>query len=37
MAEGAQILGRQGDSYKIQVSIPTDEDGFLAASAPTAR
>lgn len=34
MADGAEIVGRQTDSYQMKVSIPLDEDGFLGRQCP---
>ena len=29
MADGADVVGRQGDVFEMRVSVPTDEDGFF--------
>lgn len=34
MPEGAEVVERQGDDYRIRVSIPVDEDGFLGRACP---
>jgi hypothetical protein len=34
MPAGAQIIGRKGDVFKMRVSIPSDEDGFLGRECP---
>ncbi|WP_405757514.1 hypothetical protein [Streptomyces sp. NBC_00073] len=34
MAEGAHVVGHQGDSFEIQVTVPTDDDGFLGRECP---
>jgi hypothetical protein len=37
MAPGARIAGRDGDSFKVRVTIPSDEDGFLGRQCPHCR
>ncbi|MEU7906343.1 hypothetical protein [Actinoplanes sp. NPDC049118] len=37
MAPGARIVGRAGDSYKMSISIPTEEHGFLGRQCPRCR
>ncbi|WP_411109548.1 hypothetical protein [Streptomyces sp. c-19] len=34
MPDGAKITGRQGDQYKVNVSIPLDADGFFGRQCP---
>ncbi|MFE7269380.1 hypothetical protein [Streptomyces sp. NPDC057623] len=34
MAEGVELVGRQGASYEMQVSIPLDDEGFLGRQCP---
>lgn len=34
MAKGAELLGRQGDFLKMQVSTPLDDEGFLGRQCP---
>ncbi|MET7714463.1 hypothetical protein [Streptomyces sp. NPDC005407] len=34
MPDGAEITGRQGDSFEVRVSVPTDEDGFFGRQCP---
>lgn len=34
MAEGVELVGRQGTSYEMRVSIPLDEEGFLGRQCP---
>lgn len=37
MAPGASIVGREGDSYQMRVSIPSDEHGFFGRQCPSCR
>jgi hypothetical protein len=37
MAQGASIVGRDGDSYEMRVSIPSDEHGFFGRQCPSCR
>jgi hypothetical protein len=37
MAQGAEIVGRDGDSYEMRVGIPSDEDGFFGRQCPSCR
>jgi hypothetical protein len=37
MAPGADIVGRDGDSFEMRVSIPSDEDGFFGRQCPSCR
>lgn len=37
MATGAGIVGRDGDSFKLRVSIPSDEHGFFGRQCPSCR
>ncbi|MXM62519.1 hypothetical protein GR925_03390 [Streptomyces sp. HUCO-GS316] len=34
MAKGVELVGRQGASYEMQVSIPLDDEGFLGRQCP---
>jgi hypothetical protein len=34
MPDGAQIVGRQGDTYHVTVSVPSDEHGFFGRQCP---
>jgi hypothetical protein len=34
MADGAEIIGRQGDNIMLGVSLPLDEDGYLGRQCP---
>jgi len=34
MADGAGVVGRQGDVFEMRVSVPTDEDGFFGRQCP---
>ena len=37
MARGARIVGREGDSYEMRVSVPSDEEGFFGRQCPSCR
>lgn len=37
MAPGASIVGRDGDSFEMRVSIPSDEHGFFGRQCPSCR
>lgn len=37
MASGAEIVGGDGDSFEMKVSIPSDEDGFFGRQCPSCR
>ena len=37
MAPGADLVGRDGDSFKVRVSIPGDEHGFFGRQCPSCR
>ncbi|GIJ12189.1 hypothetical protein ACFFMR_32765 [Micromonospora andamanensis] len=37
MAQGASIVGRDGDSFEVRVSIPSDEHGFFGRQCPSCR
>ncbi len=37
MAEGAELVGRDGDSFRLKVSIPSDEHGFFGRQCPSCR
>lgn len=34
MADGAELVGRQGDSFKMQISMPSDNQGFFGRQCP---
>lgn len=34
MADGAELVGSQGDSFEMRVSIPSDDDGFFGRQCP---
>lgn len=34
MADGAELVGHQGDSFEIRVSIPSDDNGFFGRQCP---
>ncbi|MFF5016677.1 hypothetical protein [Streptomyces sp. NPDC001165] len=34
MADGAELVGRQGDSFEMRVSIPSDDNGFFGRQCP---
>ncbi|OSP26840.1 hypothetical protein B7767_41605 [Streptomyces sp. 13-12-16] len=34
MADGAELVGRQGDSFETRVSIPSDDNGFFGRQCP---
>lgn len=34
MPEGSEVVGRQGDDYRITVSVPADDDGFIGRQCP---
>ncbi|MFD5015361.1 hypothetical protein [Streptomyces chartreusis] len=34
MPEGAEIMSHQGDEFKVDVSVPLDEDGYLGRQCP---
>lgn len=35
MAQGATVVGREGDSFKMSISIPRDEHGFFGRQCPS--
>ncbi|MEU5529352.1 hypothetical protein ABZ744_20685 [Micromonospora chersina] len=37
MAPGASVVGRDGDSFEMRVSIPSDEHGFFGRQCPSCR
>lgn len=34
LADGAELVGRQGDSFEMRVSIPSDDNGFFGRQCP---
>jgi hypothetical protein len=34
LPDGAEIVGRHGDEYKMRITVPTDDDGFLGRQCP---
>lgn len=34
MPEGSEVVGQQGDDYRIRVSVPADDDGFIGRQCP---